>query len=242
MKKLITLLMLLITINAFSQDLIIRYNNNIINNNDTVFATPRFLNADDTFYFDIENNTTNDLGIMVVRDPIQVLEGSLSQFCIGESCLTGNESSFPQTINAGENFSHTNYGDQAFHIFYNPNGNQGITIYKYELFDATNTSIKSSFYIVLDNSTIGVQNNNSTKTITAFPNPASNRVTIEHQLTSTSDKTDLVIRNITGVVVYSSPVTGSRSIISLNEFNPGIYFYSIEVNGKAIATKKLIVK
>lgn len=242
MKKIFTLIMLFITLNSFAQDLIIRYNNTIVNNNDTVFVTPRFLNADDTYYFDIENNTSQTINILLTRNPILVLGGSLSQFCIGESCVTGDESTFPQEIAPGVNFSHTNFGDQAFHIFYNPNGSHGVTFYKYNFFDAANPDINSSFYIKLDNSTIGIQNNASTQTIFAFPNPASTRVTFEHQLTADYGKSVLVIRNITGVEVYSSPVTGSNTTVALNNFNPGIYFYSLEVNGKAIATKKLIVK
>jgi hypothetical protein len=242
MKKLLPILLLFIIVNGFSQDLIIRYNGVVYNNNDTMYVSPRFLNSDDTYYIDIENNTSQQLGIMVLRDPISLLIGATTQFCIGESCLEGNVSIFPQVINAGENYSHASAGDQAFHINYNPNGHYGSSTLKYTLYDQTNTSISTVFYMVIDN-TEAIQNNVAAVAINAYPNPATSKVTFEHSIPGLQNGSLLVIRNITGVVVYSEMIANNpKTIVSIENFNSGIYFYSIEVNGKAIATKKLIIK
>lgn len=242
MKKLMTLLLVTISLSAFSQDLIIRYEGTVYDNNDTIYAVPTLINADNTYFVDIENTTSQNLGIMVSRENIQLLNGASTQFCVGESCYTGDASSFPQIINAGENYSHANYGEQAFHIFYNPNGNYGISLLKYTLFDQTNPTISSIFYIYLDN-TQSIQNNSLSATLNAYPNPATNRVTIEHNLNSNYGKSQLVIRNITGAELYSTPINGSsKTNVSLENFTAGIYFYSIENQGKSIATKKLIIK
>lgn len=237
-----TLLLVTISLSALSQDLIIRYGGTIYDNNDTIYAVPSILNADNTYFIDIENNTSQNLGIMVTRDNVQLLNGATTQFCIGESCYTGNSSEFPQMINAGENYSHSAYGEQAFHVFYNPNGNYGVSLLKYTLFDQTNPSISSVFYLSLDN-TQSIQNNTFSATLNAYPNPATTRVTIEHDLNTSDGKTELVIRNITGTQLYSTPINGSsRTNVSLENFSAGIYFYSIENQGKTIATKKLIIK
>lgn len=242
MKKLITLLLITISLSAFSQDLIIRYKGIIYENNDTIYEVPTSLNSDNTYYIDIENTTSQILGVLVMRNNIPLLDGATTQFCIGENCWTGNASEYPQTINAGENYSHAAYGDQAFHIFYNPNGNYGVSLLRFAIFDITNPAISTVFYLRLDN-TQSIQNNNNSETLNAYPNPTSNRVTIEHNLNSNYGKTELVIRNITGSVLYSNPINGSsKTNVSLEDFSAGIYFYSIENQGKTIATKKLIVK
>ena len=237
-----TLLLVTISLSAFSQELVIRHNGIIYDNNDTIYAVPSILNSDNTYYIDIENTTSQILNILVLRNDIQLLHGATTQFCIGENCWTGNASEYPQTINAGENYSHAAYGDQAFHIFYNPNGNYGVSLLRFAIFDITNPAISTVFYLRLDN-TQSIQNNNNSETLNAYPNPTSNRVTIEHNLNSNYGKTELVIRNITDSVLYSNPINGSsKTNVSLEDFSAGIYFYSIENQGKTIATKKLIVK
>jgi hypothetical protein len=243
MKKIVSILFLFVIMTGFSQDLIIRYNGNIYDNNDTIFVKPRFLNSDDTFYIDIENNTSQQLGIMVLRDPISLLSSATTQFCIGESCLDGNVSVFPQMINAGENYSHAEYGDTTFHIIYNPNGERGVSIMKFKLFDQTTPTIETNFYIVLDSRDVAIEENTITGNLSAFPNPASTKVTFEHNITNLSPEALLVIRNITGSVITKELIGNNNKLsISLENYNPGIYFYSIENEGKAIVTKKLIVK
>jgi hypothetical protein len=242
MKKLMTLLLVTISLSAFSQELVIRHNGIIYDNNDTIYAVPSILNSDNTYYIDIENTTSQILNILVLRNDIQLLHGATTQFCIGTACLTGNASEFPQVINAGENYSHATYGAQAFHILYNPNGNYGVSFLKFTLFDQTNPTISSAFYIRLDN-TVSIQNNNLANALNAYPNPATDKVSIEHNLSSNTGKAELVIKNITGAVLYSSPINGTtKTDVSLENFSAGIYFYSIENQGKTIATKKLIVK
>lgn len=242
MKKILTLLLATISLSAFSQELIIRHNGTIYDNNDTIYVVPGLLNSDNTYYIDIENTTSQSLGIMVTRDDISLLAGATTQFCIGTECYTGNSSVFPQVINAGENYSHATYGEQAFHIFYNPNGNYGVSLLKYTLFDQTNPAITSVFYLRLDN-VQSIQNNTILSALNAYPNPATDKVSIEHNLSSNTGKTELVIRNITGAVLYSTPINGTtKTNVSLENFSAGIYFYSIENQGKTIATKKLIVK
>jgi hypothetical protein len=243
MKKIISILFLFVIMTSFSQDLVIRYNGEIYNNNDTIFVEPRFLNSDDTYYIDIENTTSQQLGIMVVRDPIILLSGATTQFCIGESCLEGNVSVFPQLINAGENFSHAANGDQAFHLFYNPNGNKGISVLKFKLFDQTTPAIETNFYIYFDSRDVSVAKNSNSGNLNAYPNPASTKVTFDYNIPNLNSDALLVIRTITGTIITKELIGNNTKIsISLENYNPGIYFYSIENEGKAIVTKKLIVK
>lgn len=242
MKKIFTLVFLFASIYSFGQGIVLKHANLEINNNDTIHVVPRYLNADDVIYIDIENTTSQELGVMVQRQVISLLNNATTVFCIGDACLDGDVSIFPEVIAAGGSLTHADDGDRSFHIFYNPNGSIGVSLLKFTFFDQTTPTISRTIYIQLDN-TISVSDNSSNITLSAYPNPAANRVTIEHNLLSNPNGAQLIIRNMTGVSVYSSPIGNStKTNISLEGYTPGIYFYSIEVNNKSIITKKLIIK
>ncbi|MBQ4433904.1 MAG: T9SS type A sorting domain-containing protein, partial [Bacteroidales bacterium] len=80
----------------------------------------------------------------------------------------------------------------------------------------------------------------------AYPNPATSSVTFQYTLAnrSASDAANIVITNLVGNRVRVIPVSGNsgKKTIDLSNMVAGIYFYSMEINGKPASTKKLIVK
>ena len=242
MKKIFTLFLLFATLTAFSQGIGVKFEGVVVPDGGTVEVDAPRLNADNVYYFDIYNLSGQDLGIMFQRTNIEVVSGAISTFCIGGSCLIGDESHFPEEIAAGDSLTFASDGDAAFHIQYNPNGNYGVTHHKFLLYDETDNSIKTEFYIKINN-TDGIKEQESQTLFTAYPNPASNRVTVEYKLDIIPSQAQIVIRNIAGVQVFSAPADASgKIIISLDQFSSGIYFYALEVDGRTMVTKKLIVK
>lgn len=145
-------------------------------------------------------------------------------------------------MNAGESLTHAEAGDLAFHLNYNPNRNEGTSLFHFIVFDETNPEITTSFYFsVTATSNVGIQNYN-TNTLSAYPNPAKDYVTINYTINNSPAK--LVIRNLVGATVFAQNInpTNTKVKISLSDFKAGVYFYSIEQNGKTSLTKKLIVK
>lgn len=242
MKKIFTLVLLLASLHTFGQGIVLKYNHIALGDNDTIDVVPRYSNADDVFYLDIFNTTSQNLGVMVQRQKVSLVNGATSVFCVGDACLDGDASIFPENILAGDSLTHSADGDRSFHIFYNPNGTSGVSLLKFTFFDETTTTITKSVFFRI-NHEVSVNEAKENTVLTAYPNPATSRVTFEHVLNSNIIGAQLIIRNITGVSVYNSPIgNSSKSNISLEGFTPGIYFYSIEVNNKSIITKKLIIK
>lgn len=242
MKKFFTLFIVFASISTFGQGIVLKYENQVVNSNDTITVIATELNADNTIFIDIENTTSQELGIMVQRQVISLINNATSSFCIGGLCLTGDISTDPEIFAAGGSLTHASDGDRAFHIFYNPNGSYGVSLIKFTFFDQTTPTIASSVYLRIDN-TVSVSETKPNNALSAYPNPAIDKVTFEHSLNSNGNDAKLVIRNITGVTVYSSVIGNStKTSISLEKFTSGIYFYSIELNNKSIITKKLIVK
>jgi len=75
----------------------------------------------------------------------------------------------------------------------------------------------------------------------AYPNPATSVVNINYALNKSNAQISLY--NILGVSVYEQPLDSQEgtATINISDFAPGIYFYTIKVDGKAVETKKLII-
>ncbi|MCL2511365.1 MAG: T9SS type A sorting domain-containing protein [Bacteroidales bacterium] len=75
----------------------------------------------------------------------------------------------------------------------------------------------------------------------AYPNPATSVVNIDYALNK--GNAQITLYNILGVSVYEQPLNGREGTARVNiaGFAPGIYFYSIKIDGKVVETKKLVI-
>ncbi len=86
------------------------------------------------------------------------------------------------------------------------------------------------------------ENSLTASSISAYPNPFSNEITINYNLnTKVSSDASVIITDITGRVVLTEKITTDKGIIMLNpEINSGIYFVSINNSGKKLTTIKVV--
>ena len=82
---------------------------------------------------------------------------------------------------------------------------------------------------------------NSLQTSKAYPNPAKNYVVVELAKQPKANTT-IEIYNLLGTKVRSIAVRNSRIEISVADLNAGIYLYTILENGRAVETKRIVVK
>ena len=75
-----------------------------------------------------------------------------------------------------------------------------------------------------------------------YPNPAAESAEIDYQLTSGDAK--LTLLNILGAPVaeYSLDPTDRKLHIATRSMETGVYFYQLSVDGRKVATKKLLVR
>lgn len=241
MKKLFVLFICFFVSTTFAQSLLLEYNGENVAEGDTIVGVTTNMNGETPFFIDLTNNTDGRVQLKVRKETISLVTDAYCSFCLGE-CYSGDESIFPYEMNAGESLTHAEAGDLAFHLNYNPNRNEGTSLFHFIVFDETNPEITTSFYFsVTATSNVGIQNYN-TNTLSAYPNPAKDYVTINYTINSSPAK--LVIRNLVGATVFAQNInpTNTKVKISLSDFKAGVYFYSIEQNGKTSLTKKLIVK
>lgn len=78
----------------------------------------------------------------------------------------------------------------------------------------------------------------------AYPNPTTSLATIDYSILDADIRASIVIHNLLGNKMLEMPLDSSQSSVKIptDEFNSGIYFYSLYVNEKRTMTKKIVVK
>jgi len=96
---------------------------------------------------------------------------------------------------------------------------------------------------IADTTTVGIPDNAEMTTLSIYPNPASDIVSIDVGEYNNNQLFELRILNQLGQGIYSGPANQSTIQVQVGEFKPG--FYSVmmtDKNDQIIATKKLIIK
>ena len=77
-----------------------------------------------------------------------------------------------------------------------------------------------------------------------FPNPAVDFAQVDYQFSGNNQEVKISIFNVLGQVVKEIDLDkDDRTVkISLRELNSGLYMYQLLVDGKPVATKKLMVR
>lgn len=110
--------------------------------------------------------------------------------------------------------------------------------------------------VYVHDSTIGTCNNNcnflainhfeeinKNINVTVFPNPFSESTMIKIQPGIHSTKSNIIIYNISGKVVRTIPVNGSNNIqLNRDELSSGFYIYSLQDEGRVLASGKFIIE
>jgi hypothetical protein len=77
-----------------------------------------------------------------------------------------------------------------------------------------------------------------------YPNPANDHVVISYNLENTAATSELVIHNVLGATVLRKELAaGAQEVqISLENLQPGMYFYSLTIGGNSQFTRRLVIK
>lgn len=236
-KQIVTLFVALAAFIANAQSVKIIYNGAELNNNDTVFVPASSQGDEVNTYFGYRNATGSLIEFKVRKEVIQVADpDAVISFCINGQCYTGNQS---QTIELNENqMVSADDEQQALHTTFESNAAPALV--KFTIFLVDDESDQASFFISFGTSS-AVRGTDIVKTLNAYPNPASNMVNIDY--VAPAANACLVIKNLTGREVYRTAISqNGRSRVDLSEFSAGMYLYGLEVDGKMVCTKKLLVK
>ncbi|KAA9333576.1 T9SS type A sorting domain-containing protein [Adhaeribacter soli] len=192
--------------------------------------------------FPVVNTGSQPLTIKVARKMIAEVSGSENNFCWGVDCYPPfvSVSPNPETIAAGTT-------NQSFIADYTPLNNPGITTIRYSFFKDSGSpdSVHVTIHFDATSAISGVkQGLNAAVTLSSpMPNPANELTAIPYSIPAGS-RGKLRIFNTIGGLIKEVNITQRQgtAIVNTSNLPDGVYFYSLLVDNRAVATKKLVVK
>lgn len=190
-------------------------------------------------------NGSSSMMVNVKRYELSYAAGSENYFCWNEcySPTPGGDMPFwdspdPKGLTAGAPF----YG---FHAYYKPNGTAGSAVYRYVWYAVSNPDDTVYVDINFNATATGIAEHASAVLgFTAWPNPANGAdVTLNYELSSITPGTRLAVYNVLGerkLVMALKGVAG-KVVLHSGELGSGIWFATLERDGRALATKRVVV-
>lgn len=242
MKKLLFTLIALFTITIMlnAQDLSLSWEGTELGESVLIVGSPD--DAEIVFHAVLTNNSAEDMNIKVYRKQLELLEGTMSQFC-WNLCYPPSTDTSGQyiLIKAGESSD-----VEAFSGHYIPSGVAGTTAVEYTFYNMDNPDINVKVVANYKGSPAGIAEEAMVggSISEVYPNPATNYISLDYQLTSEVKVANVKVFNLLGAEVKSANLenNGNKLRMDISDLQSGIYFYSVLVNGDVYKTKKLVVQ
>lgn len=187
----------------------------------------------------VKNNSDSDINVLVRRDIISEVEGSLNYFCALGTCLSPeiDELTREYLLESG-----TTVGEEGvFYAHYSPMGNEGLTKIRYKFFNNDDATDTISFEVHFD-AAQGLSDLDNQNKITVYPNPATHSVHFNLENVNVQNAR-LVLYNAVGKETLSKFVFNSKTIsLDISELPRGVYLYRLEGDFEMSKTFKLVIQ
>ena len=242
MKNYFVILFSLVVLSAQSQSIELFYNNELVVDTLTINVP----NTETDHYIDIANVSENDIDLMISREIISLLPDAENHFCFG-NCYNSSVDETPESTLLGAGVTFTKESLPFFYTAYDPYEEIGTSIIKYTFYDMNNPNDRASVVFKFVSNGVGICNSDRemVSVFEAYPNPTSSNVIIKHNFINQDvENAQIVISSLTGAVIETIKVNPfeSETTLNISDLSQGVYFYSLQADGKTSVTKKLIVK
>ena len=192
----------------------------------------------------VKNVSDHKLQIGASRNIIQAVDGTDNSFCWSGSCYSPmtdtSDADHDLLLPAGQMSP-----DPPFSGHYTHAQKSGETMVKYTLFERGNVDNCDSVIVIFKYSLTGVKDNvfDGVSISDAYPNPASDKVNFDFNLSGVNSASIRIINLLGSVVKQADLMAGADKVsIDVSDLPQGVYFYSVVADGNVYQTKKLIIK
>jgi len=232
MKKLIFFLSFIISGSLISQSLEITYA-------DTVVEGHASLSSDVYGYIHVKNVGSTDQSYKVKRIDKNYNALTDSNAICWDVCYQTSVSVSPTAIPINVGDSYTGFSG---HVYPDMDGTpiSGPITYVFFASEDPNDSVAFTVtYSLTPNFSVEEE---KVDVVSIYPNPASDWLTVKYS--GNSMNRSFSIKNIVGKAVYTRQLSNNYNEyrIDVSSFIPGVYFYELKEDGKAVETKKLIIR
>lgn len=194
---------------------------------------------------DVQNVSGETLNLRVTSTVVSIVSGADYRFCWGPTCYNWTTGDFTSPDNdalivemAPDEISNTFYTD------YRPDGNEGTSTINYCWFDNDDPSIESCFTLDWQTEPLGIEEFGVKAEISEIsPNPVTGTASIAYNVMGSFDKAQVQIYSLVGELVQDVNINSPLGLlmVSADDYNAGIYFVNVIVDGRIHSTKKMVV-
>ena len=193
------------------------------------------------YAIDINNHSEGSVSYRIQQIVSEQIEGLDYYYNYGGDEYTeGPSTAF--TIGAGETLT----GANGLIAKFNPNGTDltgFLPSVKYRMFNATNGNENDYVTLIYAISGVGFNELDNYSVSTPYPNPATDYFAVDYDLPSFSKATLNVYQNNGALLAkYNLKTNKGTAQISTADFSAGIYYYTIQIDGKTIGAEKVIIQ
>lgn len=199
----------------------------------------------DSRIYSVSNISASNINVKVRKSVLQINDaGATTWFCTDQNCYA------PSTVLSSTTTMGASGGSFDLTIDFNPNAvvGTGVAQVRYSVINQSNPADSAWFVITynVSNSPTGVVSTVNTKPSVSnpMPNPASTVFSMNYKLGSAGiANSKIVVYNMLGAVVMENQVTETEGVVKMDvsTLDQGIYFCTLESDGKAVATRRLVV-
>ena len=193
----------------------------------------------------VENVSGSARTINVKRYEVNVPHGTGNYFCWDLCYGERTAGSTPLWISADPVPMAPGFVSNGFHAYYKPYTNVGTATFRYVFYDTATPNDSVYMDIEFNAMFVGIAENTSpVKSFSAYPNPAvSSDITINFDLSTSVAGTQLAVYNMLGErkLVRALNAAQGKVVIGKDELPAGVWFASLERNGRALVTKRVVV-
>ncbi|TRX52015.1 T9SS type A sorting domain-containing protein [Fulvivirga sp. M361] len=191
----------------------------------------------------IKNLTDKPIQIMVRRIEKVIGTSQTNFFCWDGECYDANIDELPLSkyISPGET-------SDKFESILETGLVSGISSVKYLIYNRDNPTDAIEYkmnYTVEERTQSNILFNSPELIINeVYPNPVKEYAIIDYNVYDQELKAKIVLHNVLGSVVggYDLPYLKTKLKINTEDFNPGVYFYTLYIDNDAAFTRKLIIR
>lgn len=190
----------------------------------------------------IVNTGAAAINMRVEKVDINMLPNATHAFCVDLYCYDPIIFVSPSTVlmQPGDTL-------KSFYAEYEANGDVGTSYTRYRFYNDSKSSDSAAVFINYTSSVTSLSDAVSTQKqetiLEVFPNPVHHEAYIRYQAPDAS-QVRLTMYNVLGTTVKKMQLNSNKGQVAVNAvgFKPGIYFCTLEADGKSISTKKFIVR
>ncbi|HEX5167902.1 MAG TPA: T9SS type A sorting domain-containing protein [Cyclobacteriaceae bacterium] len=187
-----------------------------------------------------KNNSTRPLTLIIRKAGGQIGTSQRNYYCRDGNCLDESVEDYIVKVEPGQTLNSLQVALEAGLV-------PGESSIRYIAFNKSNPTeaLEVELNFIVEEKTEKV-NIYSSRTITlqdVYPNPATNFAFVDYKMDQDNTKAKIILHNVLGNSVgeYDLQPTETKAKIQTSDLNPGIYFYTLYVNGEAVMTRKIVV-